>query len=136
MKIYHVDPDLCCNLLKVEPTREAVKDLDAWITGLRNTEGRTRKDYQEVERRGDIMKINPILRWTEADVWRYMAIHNIPVHPWYVRGYRSLGCEPCTAMGGEEERDGRWMGTPKQGGECGIHTVPLKVGEGSVRLRK
>ncbi len=127
MKIYHADPDLCCNLLKVEPTKVAVKDLDAWITGLRNTEGETRKDYQTIENRYGLIKINPILSWTEADVWRYMAAHSIPVHPWYTMGYRSLGCEPCTHPGGERERDGRWRGTPKQGGECGIHTQNLRA---------
>jgi phosphoadenosine phosphosulfate reductase len=119
-------PDECCRILKVEPTKEAVKDLDAWITGLRATEGRTRTEYQEWELRGDLMKVNPILYWTEADVWRYFAIHQIPVHPWYERGYRSIGCEPCTAIGGENERDGRWAGTKKCGGECGIHTQTLR----------
>jgi len=119
-------PDECCNILKVEPTKEAVKDLDAWITGLRCTEGRTRTEYQEWELKGGLMKVNPILYWTEADVWRYIAIHQIPVHPWYAEGYRSIGCEPCSSIGGENERDGRWKGTSKCGGECGIHTKQLK----------
>ena len=71
------------------------------------------------------MKINPILEWTEADVWRYIACNNIPVHEWYKRGYRSLGCEPCTSLIGDDEpeRAGRWRGTSKEGGECGIHTM-------------
>lgn len=125
-EIYSVDPDECCRMLKVEPTKEAVKDLDCWICGLRNTEGRTRKDYQEIEKRGNLVKINPVLGWTEADIWRYMAINDIPVHPWYAKGYRSLGCAPCSNSGGELERDGRWKGTSKCGGECGIHTQTLK----------
>ena len=119
-------PDECCKILKVEPTKEAVKDLDAWITGLRSTEGRTRTEYQEWELKGGLMKVNPILYWTEGDVWRYIAIHEIPVHPWYAEGYRSIGCEPCTVIGGDNERDGRWAGTSKCGGECGIHTQQLK----------
>lgn len=124
--IYRWDPDECCRMLKVEPTREAVKDLDAWICGLRNTEGRTREDYQEVEHKGGLIKINPILTFTEAEVWRYMSTHGIEPHPWYGLGYRSLGCAPCSSPGGELERDGRWQETSKCGGECGIHTQILK----------
>ena len=124
--IYEQDPDECCRLLKVEPTKVAVKDLNAWICGLRNTEGRTRTDYQEVEEKGGLMKFNPILTFTEADVWRYMATRGIEPHPWYSLGYRSLGCAPCSRPGGELERDGRWQGTSKCGGECGIHTQVLK----------
>jgi len=122
------DPDECCRILKVEPTKEAVKDLQAWICGLRNTEGRTRKDYKEIEEKGGLIKINPILNWTELDIWRYMAINNIPVHPFYAKGYRSLGCEPCTTLISDDalEREGRWIGTSKCGGECGIHTQSLK----------
>ena len=75
--IYKVDPDQCCKLLKVDPSIEAVKYLDAWFTGLRNTEGRTRKDYQEVEpdRSGPgLVKVNPILTFTGiyGDIWLLM----------------------------------------------------------------
>ena len=124
--LWEKDPDECCQILKVEPTRNAVKNLDAWIAGLRNTEGRTREDYEVWEEKGGLMKVNPILYWTEADVWRYMAVNHIPVHPWYALGYRSIGCAPCSNIGGELERDGRWKGTSKCGGECGIHTQNLK----------
>ena len=125
-RIYAVDPDECCRLLKVEPTKVAVSNLDAWITGLRNTEGRTRVDYQEVEEKGGLIKINPILTFTEADIWKYMATRGIEPHPWYKMNYRSIGCAPCSNPGGELERDGRWKDTSKCGGECGIHTQRLK----------
>lgn len=126
--LYEISPDLCCKLLKVDPTKEAVKDLDAWVTGLRRTEGYTRENYQEEEKRGNLMKINPILDWTELDIWRYLALNNVPVNPLYAKGYRSLGCAPCTRIVGDEEleRAGRWQGTSKCGGECGIHTQNLK----------
>ncbi len=124
--IYEIDPDECCRLLKVEPTRVAVSNLDAWITGLRCTEGRTRVDYQEVEEKGGLIKINPILTFTEAEIWRYMSTRGIEPHPWYRDGYRSLGCAPCSGPGGELERDCRWQNTSKCGGECGIHTQRLK----------
>lgn len=127
-RLWATDPEECCGYFKVKPTMEAVKGLDAWICGLRNTEGPTREIYKEVEYRGDLIKINPILTWTELDVWRYFAFNNIPVHPWYKKGYRSLGCEPCTVLvsDSEPERSGRWKGTDKCGGECGIHTKTLK----------
>lgn len=125
--IYEADPDECCRLLKVDPTKVAVSNLDAWITGLRNTEGRTRVDYQEIENKGGLIKINPILTFTEAEIWRYISTRGIEPHPWYRKDYRSIGCAPCSNPGGELERDGRWKDTSKCGGECGIHTQILKL---------
>ena len=95
-ELYEIDPDECCRLLKVTPTQKAVENLDAWVAGLRKDEGRTRVNYQYVEKKGNLVKINPILDWTEIDIWRYLAINEIPVNPMYRLGYRSLGCEPCT----------------------------------------
>ncbi len=122
-KLWLNNPEKCCEYFKVEPTIKAIDGLDAWITGLRNTEGETRKNFKEVEHK-KIIKINPILDWTELDIWRYIAFNQIPVHPWYKNGYRSLGCEPCTAIIADDqsERSGRWQRTNKCGGECGIHT--------------
>ncbi len=133
-KIYKEKPDLCCKLLKVDPTKEAVKDLDAWVCGLRNTEGRTRLDYEEIENKNGLMKINPILTFTEEEVLQYLRDNSIPLHPWYEkefkdgRRYRSLGCATCTKPIYPEqlEREGRWIDTSKCGGECGIHTQYLK----------
>lgn len=127
-KLWLNNPNECCEYFKVKPTKKAVKNLDAWITGLRCTEGKTRTNYQEIEYKKNLVKINPILNWTELDIWKYIAINKIPVHPWYVKGYRSLGCQPCTKiiLDSEPERAGRWAGTAKCGGECGIHTKELK----------
>ncbi|MBN2156870.1 MAG: phosphoadenosine phosphosulfate reductase family protein [Candidatus Lokiarchaeota archaeon] len=133
-EIYVEKPDLCCDLLKVHPTRVAVKDLDAWCCGLRNTEGRTRLDYEEIENKGGLYKINPILTFTEEEVFQYLHNNGIPLHPWYEfefedgRRYRSLGCATCTKPIYPEqlEREGRWINTSKCGGECGIHTKYLK----------
>ena len=130
-KLYRTDPDLCCNNLKVLPTREAIEsmDVDCLVTGLRCTEGRTRTDFQEIEERDEgLLKLNPILLWHEREVWQYLALHRVAVNPLYAEGYRSLGCAPCTAIStGPDERAGRWIGTSKCGGECGIHTRPLKA---------
>jgi phosphoadenosine phosphosulfate reductase len=128
--LYADDPDRCCELLKVKPTRWAIEEMRVrcWVTGLRCTEGRTRTDYQEVEQRDEgLLKLNPILLWKEREVWQYLALNNVPVNPLYAKGYRSLGCAPCTKITTDEnERAGRWIGTSKCGGECGIHTRPLK----------
>jgi len=129
--LYATDPDRCCDILKVEPVKRAIEEMGVkcWVTGLRCTEGRTRTDYQEVEERDKgLMKLNPILIWQEREVWQYLAIYQVPVNPLYAEGYRSLGCAPCTTISsGDNERSGRWIGTSKCGGECGIHTRPLKT---------
>ncbi|MFC1482679.1 phosphoadenylyl-sulfate reductase [Candidatus Margulisiibacteriota bacterium] len=130
-KLYETDPNKCCDLLKVEPTRQAIEEMgvECWVTGLRCTEGRTRTDFREVEERDKgLTKLNPILIWKEREIWQYLALYEVPVNPLYAVGYRSLGCEPCTKITVEDdERAGRWIGTSKCGGECGIHTRPLKV---------
>ncbi len=128
-KLYQTDPDRCCDILKVKPTRRAVKEMGVrcWVTGLRCTEGRTRTDFKEIEERDvGLIKLNPILIWYEREIWQYLAINKVDVNPLYAKGYRSLGCSPCTRIAqGADERAGRWIGTSKCGGECGIHTKPL-----------
>ena len=127
--LYETDPNGCCEIFKVEPTRNALEYFDAncWVTGLRCTEGRTRTDYREIESRDKgLIKLNPILIWEEREVWQYLAMNNVKVNELYKEGYRSLGCAPCTAISTGDERSGRWVGSSKCGGECGIHTRPLK----------
>lgn len=130
-KLYETKPDECCQILKVEPTRQAVREMNVgcWVTGLRCTEGRTRTDFQEVEQRDKgLIKLNPVLLWYEREIWQYIALYKVNVNPLYGVGYRSLGCDPCTKIStGDDERSGRWIGTSKCGGECGIHTQPLAV---------
>ena len=129
--LYETDPDQCCYQLKVLPTRMAIEQMrvHCWVTGLRCTEGRTRTDFREIEERDEgLLKLNPILIWTEREVWQYLALYAVKVNPLYAQGYRSLGCAPCTRIAnGDNERAGRWVGTSKCGGECGIHTKPLKA---------
>ncbi len=131
-RLYETDPDRCCDLLKVRPTRQAIEEMNVacWVTGLRGTESRTRTEFREIEERDEgLVKLNPLLIWQEREVWQYLTLNRVPVNPLYARGYRSLGCEPCTSITtGPDERAGRWIGTSKCGGECGIHTRPLKPG--------
>ena len=130
-RLYETEPHRCCDLLKVVPTRRAIEEMGVrcWVTGLRCTEGRTRVDFREVEQRDQgLLKLNPILIWHEREVWQYLALNKVDANPLYAQGYRSLGCSPCTRITTDpNERAGRWTGTSKCGGECGIHTRPLKA---------
>ncbi len=133
-KLYKTNPDKCCDILKVVPVKQAIKEMNVkcWVTGLRCTEGRTRTDFKEIEERDEgLVKLNPILIWKEREVWQYLALYGVAVNPLYKKGFRSLGCAPCTKITSDDnERAGRWIGTSKCGGECGIHTRPLMDGDG------
>ena len=133
--LYKTQPDRCCDLLKVEPTRQAIEEMNVacWVTGLRCTEGRTRTDFQEVEQRDEgLIKLNPILIWYEREIWQYLAVYQVPVNPLYAQGYRSLGSPPAhTLPRVPTSCAGRWIGTSKCGGECGIHTRPLRSAAGA-----
>jgi phosphoadenosine phosphosulfate reductase len=123
------DGDLCCGTPKITATKEALKPYNAWISGVRRTEGITRANFEPIEEKNGLVKINPILDFTELDIWRYTALHNIPVNPKYREGFRSLGCALCSypeTDENESERAGRWKGTAKVCGECGIHTTALR----------
>ena len=117
------DPDLCCFLHKVQPMQKALKDMVAWISGIRRDQTATRAHARILELQPDgLLKINPMLNWTKADVKRYREEHHLPSHPLYRKGYRSIGCMPCTVAIGssDDERAGRWKGRGKT--ECGLHT--------------
>jgi phosphoadenosine phosphosulfate reductase len=117
------DPNLCCYLHKVQPMQSALKGYKAWITGIRRDQTAVRAKANFLELQGDgLLKINPLLNWTKADVNRYIEEHNLPRHPLYEKGYRSVGCAPCTIAIGvnDDERAGRWAGRGKV--ECGLHT--------------
>ncbi len=122
------DPNLCCDLLKSEPTLRALNGLDAWIVGLRRDETEFRSDLQPIEELeradgGILVRVAPIYDWSEEDVWSYIRTYRVPYHPLYDMGYRSMGCMPCSKSGqrGRYERAGRWVSLSKQ--ECGMHAV-------------
>lgn len=117
------DPNLCCYLHKVQPMQKALKDVKAWITGIRRDQTSVRAHARILELQEDgLLKINPLLNWTKADIKRYIEEHNLPSHPLFGKGYRSVGCAPCTIAIGmnDDERAGRWAGRGKV--ECGLHT--------------
>ncbi|MBO0844722.1 MAG: phosphoadenylyl-sulfate reductase [Nocardioides sp.] len=122
--LYQRDPDLCCRLRKVQPLNEALRNYDAWATGLRRAETHDRVIAPVVgwdARKGKV-KVSPLARWSDADVERYVAEHGVLVNPLVYDGYPSIGCAPCTrrVAPGDDPRIGRWAGTGKT--ECGIHS--------------
>ncbi|GAB4496346.1 MAG: hypothetical protein OHK003_01100 [Anaerolineales bacterium] len=117
------DPNLCCYLHKVQPMQKALQGVKAWISGIRRDQTAVRAHARILELQADgLLKVNPLLNWTKADISQYAKEHNLPVHPLYSKGYRSIGCAPCTiAVGADvDERAGRWAGRRKV--ECGLHT--------------
>jgi phosphoadenosine phosphosulfate reductase len=118
-RLWERDPDACCNLRKVQPLTEALGDVDAWISGVRREQGASRAKTPKLawDARHERWKANPLADWSEADVWRYIADHDLPYNPLHDQGYSSIGCTHCTRPG--EGRDGRWSGSAKT--ECGLH---------------
>ena len=120
---YEKDPDGCCHINKVEPLDRALKNYDAWMSGIRRGQTDFRKSVRIVEEyEGGLYKISPLANFTSRDTWWYLKEHQIPQHPLFEKGYMSVGCWPCTRpiQAGDDERSGRWAGKNKK--ECGIHT--------------
>ena len=123
-KLYARNPDLCCYLRKVIPLEQSLEPYDAWITGVRReeTDARTSTKVVQWDARRQMVKVNPIVEWTQQDVDDYIARNGVLVNPLVYDGYPSIGCRTCTARvaPGADPRSGRWAGTAKT--ECGIHT--------------
>ncbi|WP_018657718.1 phosphoadenylyl-sulfate reductase [Actinomadura flavalba] len=122
-RLHGRNPDLCCHLRKVEPLGRALEGYMAWFSGIRRDETSSRKDRRVVEwdRKRGMVKVNPILDWSQDDMDNYMSDNGVLVNPLHYDGYPSIGCEPCTSpvAPGEDPRSGRWAGMGKT--ECGIH---------------
>jgi len=128
--LYASRPDHCCALRKVAPLHTAVQGFDAWITAIRREQTPERAQAPLIgpdSRYPHLVKINPLATWSTAQVWMYIAAHNVPVNPLHRQGYPSIGCWPCThpVAPGEDDRAGRWAGLAKR--ECGLHLSPLPV---------
>ena len=117
------EPDRCCFLRKVVPLRNTLTRYDAWVTGVRRVEARTRVNTPLIsyDEKFELVKINPIAAWSDEDMETYIVEHNILVNPLVGAGYPSIGCAPCTRkpLPGEDKRAGRWAGIAKT--ECGLH---------------
>ncbi|WP_417325722.1 phosphoadenylyl-sulfate reductase [Halarcobacter sp.] len=115
----------CCNIRKMEPLRRALKPLKVWITGLRAAQSVTRTDMPVVEydENFEVIKVNPLINWSEEDVWDYIKQNNVPYNKLHEQGFPSIGCAPCTRAikDGEDIRAGRWWWENPEHKECGLH---------------
>ena len=122
-KLYDRDPNLCCFLRKVDPLTRSLQGHAAWVTGVRRVEAPTRAGTPILswDDKHDLVKINPLVAWSDEDVEAYQLTHDLPRNPLVAQGYPSIGCAPCTAKvaPGDDPRSGRWSGNDKT--ECGIH---------------
>jgi len=117
------EPDRCCQLRKVEPLTRVLQGYDAWITGIRRDQAPSRANAGVVEwdAKFDLVKVNPLARWTWGDVWTYINVYEVPYNPLHDQNYPSIGCTHCTApvAAGDDPRAGRWKNFAKT--ECGLH---------------
>ena len=118
------DPDRCCALRKVEPLREKLSGLSAWVAAIRRDQTAARAATSKIEwdAKFEIVKLNPLADWTYDQVWSYIHTQHVPYNPLHDRNYPSIGCTHCTrpVQIGEDLRAGRWSGLGKT--ECGLHT--------------
>jgi phosphoadenosine phosphosulfate reductase len=122
-RLWERDPEECCRLRKVEPLRQMLAGLRAWVTAIRReqTTARAGAGIVEHDAKFGLVKINPLAAWSERDVWDYITKHDVPYNPLHDLSYTSIGCVPCTTPVriGEDPRAGRWRGLAKT--ECGLH---------------
>ena len=126
----------CCGIRKVEPLRRKLATLDAWITGQRKDQSLdTRSDIPEVQMDAafssadkPLIKFNPLLNWSSAQVWDYIEAYQVPYNPLHAQGFISIGCEPCTrpVLPNQHERAGRWWWEEATKKECGLHVGNIK----------
>lgn len=122
-KLWETDPNLCCQIRKVEPLTRVLSGYDAWITGIRRDQAPTRANAKKVEwdDKFKLVKFNPLADWTMDQVWAYIHANDVPYNPLHDRNYPSIGCSVCTrpVQSGQDPRAGRWAGFDKT--ECGLH---------------
>lgn len=126
-EIYNKNPNFCCNFNKVAPFNSYLenKRIRIWYTAVRKSQSSSRNNLNHrVEINKDLLKIHPLLLWTEKEIIAYLRENSLPIHPLKSKGYGSIGCYPCTKIG--KGRTGRWGKLEKT--ECGLHleTSPQK----------
>jgi phosphoadenosine phosphosulfate reductase len=123
--LWQRNPDLCCNLRKVEPLQRKLGELQAWITSIRRDQTAARAGAGKIEwdQKFGLVKVNPIADWSSKQVWQYIREHDVPYNELHERNYPSIGCTHCTraVRPGEDARAGRWAGFAKT--ECGLHII-------------
>lgn len=123
----------CCRVRKIEPLKRVLSTLDVWITGLRASQSITRANTPSIEWDDDhgLIKVNPLIGWTNEDVWDYIRNNDVPYNELHDRGFPSIGCEPCTRAveEGGDIRAGRWWWEMPEHRECGLHSQEGKERE-------
>jgi phosphoadenosine phosphosulfate reductase len=119
--LHQRDTDACCDIRKVLPLERALRHWPVSVTGRKRFQASTRIALDVFEAEGERLKVNPLAHWSSEELRAYMDRHDLPRHPLVAKGYKSIGCWPCTTPvgDGEDERAGRWRGSEKV--ECGIH---------------
>lgn len=116
---------LCCDIRKIEPLKRALEGMSVWVSGLRRSQSATRVDMQMVEwdEADSVIKLNPLIDWSEDDVKQYIKDYSVPYNKLHDQGYPSIGCQPCTRAiaPGEPIRAGRWWWEDPDHRECGLH---------------
>jgi phosphoadenosine phosphosulfate reductase len=116
---------LCCQVRKIEPLQRAMSEVKVWVTGIRREQSVTRilADIVDYDAATQKLKVNPLVDWTENDVWNYIKDHKVPYNRLHDHGFPSIGCQPCTrAISAEEDvRAGRWWWEAPEHKECGLH---------------
>jgi phosphoadenosine phosphosulfate reductase len=119
----------CCAIRKTAPLARALAAKGAWITGLRREQSVTRQSlsYREFDDVHGLPKFNPLVEWSEEDVWSYIRAYHVPYNALHDRGFRSIGCAPCTRAvePGDDVRAGRWWWESPEHKECGLHRRPV-----------
>jgi phosphoadenosine phosphosulfate reductase len=119
----------CCEVRKIEPLRRALAGRPAWLTGLRRQQSPTREGLGDraFDNDNGLMKFNPLIEWSEQDVWDYIRAGDVPYNVLHDRHYPSIGCAPCTRAiaVGEDLRAGRWWWENPESKECGLHVSRL-----------
>ncbi|OYT16790.1 MAG: phosphoadenosine phosphosulfate reductase [Bacteroidetes bacterium 4572_77] len=115
----------CCHIRKIEPLMRAFQGLDMWICGLRRSQSVTRTEVEMVEwdENNGLLKLNPIVDWSEEEMWAYIKENKVPYNHLHDQGFPSIGCQPCTRAieKGEDVRAGRWWWENPDTKECGLH---------------
>jgi phosphoadenosine phosphosulfate reductase len=120
----------CCHVRKLEPLSRALKPYGAWICGLRREQAATRSGTKVIDLDGNgKIKLNPLIDWTEKDIWDYIREHDVPYNKLHDKGFLSIGCACCTraVAPGEHVRSGRWWWEDPEQKECGLHVINGKL---------
>ena len=115
----------CCHIRKMEPLARALAGKKGWLTGLRREQSAARAEVHDIEQQPERAKVNPLVEWTQGDIWHCISVNAIPYNPLHDQFFPSIGCAPCTRAVtlGEDFRSGRWWWENESAKECGLHVA-------------